>query len=205
MGKSAGYLCSFCSIKFSKKWNAKRHNIDMHKGLPSIGYQLKKGINALNKPSSRIARGHITISKFKPFDHNFENNAYSFSPFKSFNNNHLKKKSKKSIFYMDEQEKEYFLYRNLEQMSVPFEKLEKLFVEAPYLILPSNDIKGVLSSIIIAALRKPYPVIYVQNKLALYTRLYCRNKLIFCFAKSADMDVFTAPEYLKGILSTKSL
>ncbi len=56
-------------------------------------------------------------------------------------------------------------------MSVSFEKLEKLFVEAPYLIMPYKSIEGVLSNIIITALGKPDPVIYMQNKLALYTIL----------------------------------
>lgn len=43
MGKDEGYICSFCSKKFGRKWNAHRHNNDIHKGLTSIDYQLKKG------------------------------------------------------------------------------------------------------------------------------------------------------------------
>jgi hypothetical protein len=207
MGNAVGYICSFCSKKFSRKWNAKRHNNDIHKGLSSIDYRLKKGIITLNKPSSKITRDYATITKVKQFDRNFENKKYpyslSLSPFRSFNNNQFKKKSYKSIFYMDEQEKEDYLYRKLEQMSVPFEKLEKLFVEAPYLIMPLNNIQGVLSNIVITALGKPDPVIYIQNKLALYTRLYCSNKLISCVARNMNMDVTTAKEYLKNILSSK--
>jgi hypothetical protein len=207
MDKAEGYLCSFCSKKFSRKWNANRHNNDIHKGLSSIDYRSKKVINALNKPSSKITRGYSVNPKFKQFDNNFENNIYSSSrsppPFRSFNNNYLKEKSNKSIYYMNEQEKEDFLYRNLEKMSVSFEKLEKLFVEAPYLIMPYNNIHEILSNIIITALGKPDPVTHIQNKLALYTRLYCRNKLISFVAKSECMDSLAAIEYLKNILLSK--
>jgi hypothetical protein len=157
MGKSAEYTCSFCSKKFSRKWNATRHNNDIHKGLASIDYRLKKGLIALNKPSSKIAPDYSIIPKFEQFDLYFENNIYaspslpppSSYPFRSFNNHHLKKKTNKSIFYMNEQEKDDLLYRNLEQMSVSFEKLEKLFVEAPYLIMPYKSIEEFLSNMII--------------------------------------------------------
>ena len=205
MGIAAGYICSFCSKKFSRKWNAERHNNDIHTGLASINYRLNKRINALNKPSSKTTRDYTTITKFKQFDHNYENKKYpysaSLSSYNSYFNNHFKKKSNKSIYYMNEQEKEDYLNWKLEQMSVPFEKLEKLFVEAPYLIMPYNNIQEILSTMIITALGKPDPVIYIQNKLALYTRLYCRNKLISYVAKSEDMDSLAAIEYLKNLLS----
>jgi hypothetical protein len=66
--------------------------------------------------------------------------------------------------------------------------------------MPHKSIQKILSKIIITALGKPDPILYMQNKLALYTRLFCRNKLISCVAKSEGMDSLSAIEYLKNIL-----
>ncbi len=64
---------------------------------------------------------------------------------------------------------------------------------------------GVLSTIIFTTLGKSDPVSYIQNRLAYNSRLYCRNKLISCVAKSEGMDSSGAIDYFKGLLSTRSL
>ena len=121
------------------------------------------------------------------------------STFKRFNK-FYQNKSRTSILFMNEKEKENYLYYILEQMSVPFEKLEKLLIEEPYLIAPYIVIESFLSDIIIKALGMPDPVKAAHDNLAYYTRLHRRNKMISSVVTSEMMDVLSPIEYLKGIL-----
>ncbi|MER5175067.1 MAG: hypothetical protein ABJB76_12770 [Candidatus Nitrosocosmicus sp.] len=195
MNKSK-YKCLTCSKKFSRKYNAQRYNDTVHKDSAFISYPLNRMITP-NK-QSKIKHPGSTISKFKEFGHNLENNMYSpsYSTFKLFNNLH-QKKSSKSVILMNEDEKENLLYNKLEKIITPFEKLEKLFVEAPYLIHPYKNIDAILSTIIIEALKKPDPDKVVHNYLAHYNKLYFRNKMILYVARSRVMNAFYAIEYLK--------
>ncbi len=43
-----------CSKKFNRKWNAQRHNNDLHKGTAYIDYSSKLGITPLNKQPKEI-------------------------------------------------------------------------------------------------------------------------------------------------------
>ncbi len=62
--------------------------------------------------------------------------------FKSFNNGGSPlKKWNRPVMPMDEGEKEDLIYNTLEKMAIPFEKLEKLFFEKPYLLKSCEDVE----------------------------------------------------------------
>ncbi len=174
-------------------------------GLAMIDYQLQNRKHTFNK-NSKIPLHYSSMSKLDKKYYIFENNnnnnrTPSSKPF----NKYYQKISKKSILFMNEEEKENYLYYILEQMSVPFEKLEKLLFEEPDLIAPSKDIRAILSTIIIRALERPDPVMVIHDNLAYFTRLHCRNKLITYVSKSECMDSLPTIEYLKGILSNRAI
>ena len=102
---------------------------------------------------------------------------------------------------MDEGEKEDFLYKTLEKMAIPFEKLEKLFFEKSYFLEPCEDIEKKLSAIFITALESPDPVKVIQDNLDYYNRQYYGNKMIAYVAKSCKIRIFAATEYLKSKLA----
>jgi hypothetical protein len=194
---ASGYLCSICLKKYTRKWNAQRHNNDIHKGLAIIDYQLQNGNLTFNKQTNTLLNYSATF-KFNEKQNIFKNNN-DISTFKPFNKIY-QNKSRTSILFMNEKEKENYLYYILEQMSVPFEKLEKLLIEKPSLIAPNIVIESFLSTMIIKALGMPDPVKTVHDNLAYYTRLHRRNKMISSVVTSEMMDVLSPIEYLKGIL-----
>ena len=60
---------------------------------------------------------------------------------------------------MNEEEKENYLYYIFgTNVSVPFEKIEKILIEEPHMISLGTDIESILSAIIIKALRMPDPI-----------------------------------------------
>ena len=59
----SGYLCSICLKKYTRKWNAQRHNNDIHKGLAIIDYQLQNGNLTFNKQTN-IPLNYSDTSKF---------------------------------------------------------------------------------------------------------------------------------------------
>jgi hypothetical protein len=130
-----------------------------------------------------------------------QKNANGFS-FRSINKggSPLKKLSR-PVMPMDERQKEDLLYKTLEKMAVPFEKLEKLLFEKPSLLKPSEDVETKLSAIIITALESPDPVKSIQDNLDQYNRQYHGNKMIACVAKTCNFSFFTATEYLKSKLA----
>jgi len=203
------YKCSICSKKFSRKWNAQRHNNIMHKDVASIKYfsNAKLGSNS----QSKIYSYGLNISKIKTSNSKLNNNIiksstyYSPYPIKSFNNFYQNNANKSSIISINEGERENLLYNKLEKMIIPFEKLEKLLTLTPSLIQDSGNIDSVLSNIIINALGKHDPAKFVQNYLSLYSGLYCRNKMILCVSRYLKMPVIPTVEYLKSLLSENNI
>jgi hypothetical protein len=130
-----------------------------------------------------------------------QKNADAYS-FKSFNNGGSPlKKFNRPVMPMDEGEKEDLLYNTLEKMAIPFEKLEKLFFEKPYLLKSCEDVEKKLSFIIITALESPDPVKVIQDNLDHYNRQYHGNKMIAYVAKTGKISTFDATEYLKSKLA----
>jgi hypothetical protein len=194
---ASGYLCSICFKKFPRKWNAQRHNNDIHKGLAIIDYQFQNGNLTFNKQTN-ILLNYSATAKFNEHYNLFKNNN-GISTFKPFNKIY-QNKSRTPILFTNEQEKENYLFYILEQMSVPFEKLEKLLIKDPSLITHYIDIESFLSAMIIKALGMPDPVKTIYDNLAYYTRIHRRNKMISYTHPPETMDVLSPIEYLKGIL-----
>jgi hypothetical protein len=86
-------------------------------------------------------------------------------------------------------------------MAIPFENLEKLFFEKLYFLKPYEDVEKKLSAIIITALGSPDPVKVIQENLDYYTKQYYGNKMIAYVAKSVNINIFAAIDYLKSKLS----
>jgi hypothetical protein len=195
------YVCSTCSRAFTRSWNAQRHIDSIHKGLSNINIKYKSGktIDALkNQPGFNPSFGPASNSKgLKYLNQKYAND----SAFRSYNNGGSPlKKWNRPVMPMDEGQKEDLLYNTLEKMGVPFEKLEKLFFEKPYLLQPSEDVEKKLSFVIITALENPNPVKVIQDNLDHYNRQYHGNKMISYVAKNGRCSTFTATEYLKSKL-----
>jgi|tagenome__1003787_1003787.scaffolds.fasta_scaffold20988661_1 hypothetical protein len=203
------YKCSICSKKFSRKWNAQRHNNTMHKDVASIKYSSIGKLSSNNQ--SKIYPYGLNISKFKTSKSKLNNNKIKSStysspyPIKSFNNFYQNNSNKYSIKSINEDEKENLLYNKLEKMIIPFEKLEKLFVMEPSLIQGSGNIDTVLSNIIITALGQHDPAKFVHNHLSFYSGLYYRNKMILCVSRSLRIDILSTVEYLKSLLTSNNV
>jgi hypothetical protein len=203
------YKCSICSKKFSRKWNAQRHNNNVHKDAASIKYFSNAKLGSNNQ--SKIYPYGLNISRFKTSNSKLDTNiikssAYSSSyPIKSFNNFYQNNSNKHSIISINEDKKEHLLYNKLEKMIIPFEKLEKLLTLAPSLIQGSGNIDTVLSNIIIAALGKHDPAKFVQDRLSFYSGLYYRNKMILCVSRYLKIPVIPTVEYLKSLLTENNV
>ena len=206
MGKIK-YKCSLCSKRFSRKWNAQRHNNDIHKDIALIKHS--SNVKMDSNRQSKIYPYGLNISKFKTANSKFDSEPINFTPrslsypFKSFNNCYQNNSKNPNVLMNDDydDEKETLLYNNLEKMIIPFEKLAKLFVMMPSLILGSGNIDTVLSNIIITALGKYDPAKFIQNYLSFYSRLYYRNKMILCVSRSLKLDFLPTVEYLKSLLT----
>ena len=128
------YVCSNCSKAFRRRWNAQRHNNDIHKGFSDINIKYKSGsrVDALKNKPDRYHSSFATASKFKKFKYVSQDNANE-SSFKSFNNSGFPiKKSNKPVVTMGEGEKDDFVDITTEKMGIHVEKLEKLFFEKLY-------------------------------------------------------------------------
>ena len=198
------YDCSTCSKGFRRRYNAQRHIDTVHRGLSGVDIIHKTGnrVNALkNQPGFNPS--FAAASKSRELKHLNQKNANDIS-FGSFNNDGSPlKKSNKTVIPMNEGEKDDFVYETLEKMTIPFEKLVKLFFEKPDLLKPCEDIETKLSFIFISALDSLDPVKVIQDNLDHYNRQYHANKMIEYVAKSNKISTFAATEYLKFKLADK--
>lgn len=201
------YVCSVCSKSFSRKWNAQRHNDTVHKDTALIRHS--SNVRSFNN-KSKIYSHSLVKSKFKTVGSKFNSNpadspaSLSSCQFKSFNN-YYQNDSNKFIMSVDEEEKENILYAKLETMIIPFEKLEKLLVMAPYLVQSNGNIDSILSNIIIMALGRHDPVKIIQNYLSLYSRLYYRNKMILYVSHFLKIPVISTIEFMKSLLPENNI
>ena len=196
------YGCSNCSKGFRRKYNAQRHVDTVHKGLSGVDIIYKSGnrVNALkNQPGFNPS--FAAASKSKDLKYLHQKNAND-SSFRSFNNGGSPlKKWNRPVMPMDEGQKEDLLYKTLEKMAIPFEKLEKLLFEKSHFLPPCDDIEKKLFAIFITALESPDPVKFIQDNLDYYNRQYHGNKMIEYVAKSGKINTFAATVYLKSKLA----
>lgn len=191
---------------FRRRWNAQRHNNDIHKGLSNINIKYKSG-NSANAPINSPGRYHPSFaSPSKPWIHGqmrqYNAKNFSFTPFKSGSS---WKKPNKPVVAIDECEKEDFVDATSEKMAIHVEKLEKLFFEKLYPHEPREKTKKMLCNIVTAALAMPDPIRYIQDKFTYYNRQYYSTKMINYVATSYGIDTFKATEYLKSVLMDKYL
>ena len=85
-------------------------------------------------------------------------------------------------------------------MMIPFEKLEKLLYDKVYRQENHENINKILSMVIIQAVGSGNPSKVIQDYLTFYNGLYWKNKMIFCVAKSMNVNSFTASTFLKGLV-----
>ena len=126
------YRCPLCLKKFTRKWNAQRHNNDIHKDMALIEYSsnVKMGLDNRSKVYSyNLDKYKVKTSGSKDNNSNTTNfSSFSYSyPYKSFNN-YYQNKSIKYFEPIDENEKEDSFYNKLEKIAIPFENFEKLLV-----------------------------------------------------------------------------
>jgi hypothetical protein len=84
-------------------------------------------------------------------------------------------------------------------MSIPVEKLEKLF-DKLYPHETRENTQNMISSIVNASLADSHPIRYIQDYLTFYNRQYHTAKIIKYVAKYNGTDTFAAIVYLKIIL-----
>jgi hypothetical protein len=78
---------------------------------------------------------------------------------------------------LEEEKKEHIFNDIMGKITIPIEKLEKLF-EKLYPQAPNENTQIMISSIVIAALAMSDPIGYLQDKLTHYNRQYCSDKMI---------------------------
>jgi hypothetical protein len=122
--------------------------------------------------------------------------------FRAFNNGGSPlKKWNRPVMPMDEGQKEDLLYKTMEKMAIPFEKLEKLLFEKSPFLPPCDDFGKKLFAIFITALESPDPVKVIQDNLDYYNIQYHGNKMIEYVAKNGKINTFAATVYLKNKLA----
>ncbi len=215
------YVCSICqNRKFSRKYNAQRHNDLLHDGAAFIQYSSNSLITKnkttvattmhpkVRKPTYQATvNNNFATNKYQN-DSNYSPSSFDYlSPFtfskpfsKTIEKSNYEICSNPSFLLEKEDEAENRLYNHLDKMIGPFEKLEKLLTDAPYLAYPYNTIDALLTNIIISALGKPDPRKFIEKQLASYTRTYYRGKMINHVAKTFCMNPQGAIEYLKMLL-----
>ena len=116
MGKTK-YRCSICSKKFSRRWNAQRHNDAIHKDAALIKHlpNVKPNYNCQFK----IPPYGFNISKFKIANRKFDSEPINYFtsscsslsyPFKSFNNYYQNNSKNSSVSMNEDEQKENLLY-----------------------------------------------------------------------------------------------
>ncbi len=111
----------------------------------------------------------------------------------------------RSVMSMDEDQREDFLYKTLEKMAIPFEKLEKLFSEKLCFYSQNEDAETKIFNMIIDALGKPDPVKAMEGHFIYHNKQYYSAKMIAYVAKHYNCNTFKATEILKNVLMKKYL
>ena len=126
-----------------------------------INYKPGNKVNALENPSG-YNPSFTPVSQSQKFKHMRQNNANG-SSFKPFNNSLHLKGLNKSDMCLDEEKMEYVFNDVMGKITIPIEKLEKLF-EKLYPQAPHENTQNMISSIVIAALAMSDPIGYLARQ-----------------------------------------
>ncbi len=170
--KGSQYQCSMCNHCFSRKWNAFRHNKQIHSDLADISNNKTKSRGAFNKAPNNYSNK----KKFEKFKTAIAYDDFFSSP-------------------MDPTEIK--LAKIIGQLIVPFEEIEKLVGR-----FGENEKASILSNAFRSSLRSFNPVKSLNEIVDLYRSLDGRRKISDYVSKSTGMSfkqaVILIDEEIKG-------
>ncbi len=151
------YVCTNCKEKFSRKWNANRHNKVVHSEMAII-FNTKTGSLLNYKGKDQRYNNSGNVQQKASFNKSFKNLDNSFSP---VHKNEL------------ESEEEIKITSVFGKLKLPFEELEKLISDQP------ENIKiKLLSDLVTSSLMSPNPVKSLQGHVDFYQSVLGKQKII---------------------------